>query len=218
MQGLLQVAVAHSYGGWMEVGVVVVRALADVRCDPAAGRVAANCSDQVVNHRMGRAGDADFAVLRDEREDLLGSGECLPGPRWSLDGQTGVAESKDKADRRLSRSFAFAAQRTGRNVAGSWREPQQEPGSCVLAVHALPHDPVAEVPQALRLCPGIDRAPFDQRGWQRSGVVFADLEVDRSMLVIQRPDGPALSGCGVESGGTRREAVFLRREPEAAHH
>ena len=126
-------------------------------------------------------------ALGGQLEDLLGCGERLPGPGRSLDGQDRNRAARGRAGS-LPRSLSPRHARNGPAGMPPRRLlPQQERGGRVLAVQAVAGDPVTEVAQALRLRPGVDRSPFDQRGRQRPGVVLADLQVDRPVLVVHAP-------------------------------
>jgi hypothetical protein len=53
---------------------------------------------QVEDDHVRRSGDADGALLRDEREDLLGRGVRLPGAGRSLQRQVRIAEHRGQPD------------------------------------------------------------------------------------------------------------------------
>ena len=190
-QSLLQLLVTHHRGVRMPVRVVA--------CPPAGRSAAAArlrgrraCSthgvDEVVDDRVRGPGDADRAAVRDELEDLLGRGVRLPGPRRSLDGQVRIAGANGEPGGRGS--WPFRPRRATTRPARAPSSGGRRSSSAVAASWPLTPSRTTRSPSpaVARAAPGVGRAAFDQSRGQRPRVVLADLQIDRPVPVVHRPD------------------------------
>ena len=203
-------------GPLVEVSILGISLLSDAHHVPSFLRPGYYALQEVAYHRVRRSGDADRPPLPDQVHDGFRSNEGFAGTGWALNREVRGSKLEYHAPGGVACVLTLTTQRRsfGRPRTGTSSEHERASGSDL--IEARPHHLIGQLPDPLREFVGVNRTRLND-GCRERRVSFADLEINRSVVLVDADDYPGLLRHWVFGAVSSVEPVLLGRESEASH-